>query len=132
MIIQIYIFNDQFSNSSQWSFSFFLIGIWSHYICFLVLYTHKTQVNRNFSTSTFFFGGYLDESWDHTVWYYSIPTSIKKNKKKQLSIIIIHVITILNIVLINFDDCDCKHLIVLIIVECRLSWYNQRHKSWVQ
>jgi uncharacterized membrane protein len=45
-------------------------------------------------------------------------SSSYKNKK-TLSIILIHVITILNIVLINFYY-DCKHLIVLIIVECRL------------
>ena len=48
--------------------------------------------------------------------------------KKKLSIILIHVKTILNIVLMNFYY-DCKYLIVLIIVECRLglarSWFQQ-------
>jgi hypothetical protein len=34
--------------------SIFLIWIWSNYICFFWYYIHiKTQVNRNFSTSTF-------------------------------------------------------------------------------
>jgi hypothetical protein len=113
-------FNGKFSNFSQWSFSFYLTWIWSNYMCFFWYYIDiKTQVNRNFTTSTFLFLGLLDEAWDHAVWYYSIPASIKINKKKTLSIILIHVITILNIVLINFYY-DCKHLIVLlIIVECR-------------
>ena len=72
---QIYIFNGQFSNLSHFHF---LIWILSNYICFFWYYIHiKTQVNRNFSTSTFLF------IWDHAVCYYSTPATIKKNKKKQ-------------------------------------------------
>ena len=62
---------------------------------------------------------YLDESWDHAVWYYSIPTTIKKKILK-------HTLSN-NSCNNNFKYCvnklydDCKHLIVLIIVECRLS-----------
>jgi hypothetical protein len=62
----------------------------------------KTRVNQNSTTSTFLFVWFLDESWDHTVWYYSIEatTTIKKNKTKKL--MLIYEITILNIALINF------------------------------
>ena len=48
--------------------------------------------------------------------------------KKTLLIILIHVITILNIVLINFYY-DCKHLIVLIIVEYRLGLVQSRFQQ---
>ena len=61
--------------------------------------------------STFLFFLYLDGPWEHTVWYYSIPATMKKKKFNLKNSIIIHVITILNIVY------DCKHLIVLIIGE---------------
>jgi hypothetical protein len=63
----------------------------------------KTRVNRNSTTSTFLFVWFLDESWDHAVWYYSIEattTIIKKKTKKKL--MLIYEITILNIALINF------------------------------
>jgi hypothetical protein len=47
----------------------------------------KTGVNRNSTTSTFLFVWFLDESWDHAVWYYSIEatTTIKKTKQKTNS-----------------------------------------------
>jgi hypothetical protein len=96
-------------------------------MCFFWYYIDiKTHVNRNFTTSTFLFFGFLDEASDHAVWYYLIPATIKK--KPTLSIILIHVITILNIVLINFYY-DCKHLIVLIIVECRLGLVQSRFQQ---
>ena len=61
----------------------------------------KTEVNRNSTTSTFLFVWFLDESWDHAVWYYSIEfEAITTIKKKPL--MLIYVITILNIALINF------------------------------
>jgi hypothetical protein len=35
----------------------------------------KTRVNQISTTSTFLFVWFLDESWDHAVWYYSIQAT---------------------------------------------------------
>jgi hypothetical protein len=112
-------------------FLFILIWIWSNYICFFWYYIHiKTQVNRNFSTSTFLFIWYLDEPCDHAVWYYSIPATIKKKTNKQKNTLNNN-----NSCNNNFKYCfnklyyDCKHLTVLIIVECRLSLVQSA--TWV-
>ena len=85
----------------------------------------KTQVNRNFTTGTFlFFCVYLDEPWVRAVWYYSIPATIKIKKKKPKKNPTLNNTNSCNN---NFKYCfnklyyDCKHLIVLIIVVCRLS-----------
>ena len=133
MVTQIYIFNVKISNLSKWSFSFFLIWIWSNYICFFWYYIDiKTQVNGNFTSSLvhFYFLGYLDEPWDHTVWYHSIPETNKIKNKNTLNNT--------NSCNNNFKYCfnklhyDCKHLIVLIIVKVGSAWYNQRHVSRFQ
>ena len=62
----------------------------------------KTEVNRNSTTSTFLFVWYLDESWDHAVWYYSIEATTTNKNKKTKKLMLIYEITILNIALINF------------------------------
>ena len=128
LIIRIYIFNGQLSNFSHF---LFLIWIWSNYICIFWYYIHiKTQVNQNFSTSTFLFFWYLDEPWDHAVWYYSIPATIKKKKTTK------NALNNNNSCDNNFKYCfnklyyDCKHLIVLSSVGS--AWYNQRQESRVQ
>jgi hypothetical protein len=58
LIIRIYIFNGQFSNFSQWSFSFFLIWIWSNYIHFFWYYidikTQLTGLSNQFEPSIVF------------------------------------------------------------------------------
>jgi hypothetical protein len=78
LIIRKYILNGQFSNFSH--FLFLWIEFEAIWICFFWYYIHiKTQVNRNFSTSTFLFFEYLDEPWDHTVWYYSTSATTKLN-----------------------------------------------------
>ena len=59
----------------------------------------KTQVNQNSTISTFLFVWFLDESWDHAVWYYSIEATTTTKKNQQL--MLIYEITILNIALIN-------------------------------
>ena len=85
----------------------------------------KTEVNRNSTTSTFLFVWYLDESWDHAVWYYSIEATTTNRKKK------------INVDLWNnnFKYCfnklyyDCKHLIRRLFQLLSVSaWYN--HISW--
>jgi hypothetical protein len=53
----------------------------------------ETPVNPNSTTSTFIFVWFLNESWDHAVWYYSIEATTIKKKPPML----IYVITILNI-----------------------------------
>ena len=119
-----------------------------HAAPFLHLSTHHSPVSPNFTglnskglskitrigssshrDSVIFW--YLDEPWDHADWYYLIPAAIEI-KKKLLSVILFHVIPILNYCF-NKLYYDCKHLIVLIIVECRLGLVcNQRHRSRVQ
>jgi hypothetical protein len=127
LVIRIYISMENVLILANGHFLFYLSWIWSNYMCFFWYYIDiKTHVNQNFTTSTFLFFWFLDEPWDHAVWYYSIPATIKI--KKTLLIILIHVITILNIVLINFYY-DCKHLIVLIIVECRLGLVQSRFQQ---
>ena len=127
LVIRIYILMENFQILANDHFLFYLSWISSNYMCFFWYYIDiKTHVNRNFTTSTFLFFLFLDEAWDHAVWYYLIPATMKK--KNTLSIILIHVITILNIVLINFYYA-CKHLIVLIIVECRLGLVQSRFQQ---
>ena len=122
LVIRIYILMENFQILANDLFFLYNLN-WNFFWYYIDI---KTQVNRNFTTSTFLFLGFLDEPWDHAVCYYSIPATIKIIKKH--SIILIHVITILNIVLINFYY-DCKHLIVLIIVECRLGLVQSRFQQ---
>jgi hypothetical protein len=54
---------------------------------------------------------YLDESWDHTVWYYSIEatTTIKKKTKQKM---LIYEITILNQSIKWWTYKQCQMLIM--------------------
>jgi hypothetical protein len=74
---------------------FFLILIRSNYICFFWYYIHiKTRVNRNFTTSTFFFCG-IKMNLEITQFDIIQSQQLYQFKIKD-SMIIIHVITILN------------------------------------
>jgi hypothetical protein len=72
--------------------------------------------------STFLFVWFLDESWDHAVWYYSIePITIIKKKKTKKKLMLIYEITILNIALINFIII-VKLLLIIILFKKIALW----------
>jgi hypothetical protein len=113
LIIRIYIFNGQFKNFSH--FLFLFLFEFEEYLFFWYYIHIKTQVNRNFRTSTFLL--FLVFRW--TLRPRSLilfnPSNYKNNNTLNNN----------NSCNNNFKYCfnqlyyDCKHLIVLIIVECR-------------
>ena len=103
-----------------------------HWPYILFIERRVPVVHRNSTTSTFLFVWFLDESWDHAVWYYSIEaTTIKKNQTPML----IYVITILDIALINFimivniNSCDFSIIVGVSLVQSYFFFLINSKKS---